>query len=271
MRIRTTAKIAAPFVLGVSLLFLLGLTPARSNEERGLLYATIWPVPGSQLATINLETKTLNVIGNTEFTDSGALAICPGGVAYTITDIFEEPSPSHLAILDLHTAAETQIGSAIPPGQDMMALECSRPGILYTVGGSDPMNSDYNSLYVINRVTGQLYLIGSTGVNDTFGDDMFMALRFAPGGTLYAANVFSLYTIDTKTGLATKVVDFSDNVKGNVMGLAIKPNGNFYIADYNADPTVAQVYSLDPHTGEATPIVSVGYAFVHSIALRVPF
>lgn len=271
MQIKSALRIASAVLAAAGLLLLLSFSPARSDDERGLLYATVWPFPPSQVATVDLNTENVTVIGNTEFTDSAALAICPGGVAYTITDIFEEPSPSHLAILDLRTGAETQIGSPIPPGQDMMALECSRPGILYAVGGSDPTNSDYNSLYVINRVTGQLYRIGSTGVNDTFGDDMFMALRFAPGGTLYAANVFSLYTIDTKAGLATKVVDFSDNVKGNVMGLAIEPNGNFYIADYNADPTVPQVYSLNPHTGQATPIVSAGYAFVHSIAFRVPF
>lgn len=278
MTSRIKSRIAAVFVLGVSLLFLLGSSPTRSDEKQGHLYATVWPFPSSQLATVDLETKTLNVIGNTEFTDSAALAICPAegedrqtAVAYTITNIFEEPSPSHLATLDLSTAAETQIGS-IAPGQDMMALECSRFGILYAVGGPDPRNqlSEYNTLYVINRGTGQLRRIGFTGVNDLTGNDMFMALRFAPGGQLYGANVYSLYRINRFTGHAEKVVDFSDNVKGNVMGLAIDDDGNFYIAAYLSDPTVPPVYSLNRHTGEATPILNSGYTFVHSIAFKTP-
>lgn len=272
MRSRIKSRIVAAFALGVSLLFLLGLTLASSDDEQGLLYATIWPFPGSQLATIDLQTKTLKVIGNTEFTDSGALAICAGGVAYTVTNIFEEPSPSHLAVFDLHTAAEKQVGSPLPPSQDIMGLGCSHFGILYAVGGSDPTNqlSEYNTLYVISRVTGQLKRIGFTGVNDLTGDDMFMALGFAPGGKLYGANVYSLYRINRFTGHAEKVVDFSDNVKGNVMGLAIDNDGNFYIAAYSSDPTVPPVYSLNLHTGEATPILNSGTTFVHSIAFKTP-
>ena len=239
MTSKIKSRIVAVFVLGVSLLFLLGLTPARSDEEQGLLYATIWG-PSVQLATIDLQTETVNVIGNIEFTDSAALAICPGGVAYTITNIFEEPSPSYLAILDLHTAAARQVGSPLPPSLDIMGLGCSRHGILYAVGGSDPTNqlSEYNTLYVINRVTGQLKRIGFTGVNDLTGNDSLMALRFAPGGKLYGANPYSLYRINRFTGHAEKVVDFSNNVKGNVMGLAIDDDGNFYIAAYSGDPTV---------------------------------
>jgi hypothetical protein len=272
MRSRIKSKIVAAFVLGISLLFLLGLTPARSDEEQSRLYATVWPFPGSQLATVDLQSKTLNIIANTEFTDSAALAICEGGVAYTVTNIFEEPSPSYLAMVDLHTAAAKQIGPALPSFQDIMGLECSRHGILYAVGGSDPTNqlSEYNTLYAINRVTGQFTRIGFTDVNDLTGNDMFMALRFGPGGKLYAANVYALYHINRFTGHAEKVVDFSDNVKGSVMGLAIDDDGNFYIAAYSSDPTVPPVYSLNVHTGEATPIVNSGYTFVHSIAFKTP-
>jgi DNA-binding beta-propeller fold protein YncE len=250
-------------VLLLSIVF----TPAGSAEKRSLLYATIWPFPPSQLATIDLNTETVTVIGDTEFTDSAALAICPGGVAYSITNIFEEPSPSHLAILNLDTGTETQVGSPIPPGLDMMALECSRSGILYAIGGSDPTNSDYNTLYVINRVTGQLYRLGSTRVNDGLGDDMFMALRFAPNGELYGANTSALYRINRITGRAVKVVEFSDNVKGNVMGLAIDDDENFYLADYTAE---SHVYALDTRTGRATSILDTKYASVHSIAFKTP-
>jgi hypothetical protein len=280
MRIRTTARIAAVFVLSVSLLFLLGLTPTRSDEERGRLYATFWPPSvSSQLATIDLQTQTVKIIGNIGFTDSPALAICPAEgedrqdtVAYTITNIFEEPSPSYLAILDLHTGVASQVGSSLPLYQDIMALGCSRFGVLYAVGGSDPSNqlSEYNTLYVINRGTGQFSRIGFTGVNDGTGSDMFMALRFAHGGKLYGANPYSLYRINRFTGNAEKVVDFSDNVKGNVMGLAIDDDGNFYIGVYSTDPNVPPLYSLNLRTGEATPILNSGYTYLHSIAFKTP-
>lgn len=64
---------------------------------------------------------------------------------------------------------------------------------------------------------------------------MFMALRFAHNGELYGANTSALYRINRITGRAEKVVEFSDDVKGNVMGLAIDSDGNFYLADYSAD------------------------------------
>ena len=95
---------------------------------------------------------------------------------------------------------------------------------------------------------------------------MFMALRFAPDGTLYGANPFALFTIDPKTGFATKVVDFSANVAGNVMGLAIDER-NFYVADFVPR---SHVYAVDTSTGVATPILDTGLAFFQSIAFRTP-
>ncbi len=272
MRITTMLRIATVVFAAATLVLSLSLTPARSDEEGGVLYATL-PVSSasnSQLAIINLGSGTVKVIGETGYPLSAALAFCPGRVAYTVTNIFLEPSPSQLATLNLTTGAATPVGSPLPQYQDIMALVCSRFGILYAVGGSDPSNelSEYNTLYIVNRVTGQLSRIGFTGVNDGAGDDTFMALRFAPDGTLYGANPSALFTIDPKTGLATKVVDFSSNVAGNVMGLAINGERKFYVADFTPDTFV---YDLDPHTGTAVPILNTGTAFVHSIASRIPF
>jgi len=142
-----------------------------------------------------------------------------------------------------------------------------REGTLYAVGDSDYTNPDYNSLYAINRVTGQASWIGSTGVNDGTGDDMFMALSFAPDGKLYGATPLALYTIDLTSGLATKVVYFSANVASNVMGMAIDADGNFYLADSTSD---SFVYALDSRTGVAAPILNTGLAYVHSIAFKTP-
>jgi hypothetical protein len=273
MRVPRNLKIAIAVSAAALLLLLFGLAPARSDDEGGVLYATRVPfssTTSSQLAIINLGTRTVKVIGDMGYPLSAALAFCPGGVAYTVTNIFNEPFPSQLATLSLATGVAMPVGSPLPQYQDIMALVCSRFGVLYAVGGPYPDNSlsEYNTLYIINRATGQLSRVGFTGVNDATGDDMFMALRFAGDGTLYGANPLALYTIDPKNGLATKVVDFSPNVAGNVMGLFINGEGKFYLADYTPD---SFVYGLDPHTGTAAPILDTGMPFVHSIASRIPF
>ncbi len=273
MRVATTPRIITDLLVGVSLLLSLSITPARSAERPSLFYATLPLTPLSQLAAFNLEASTARiagaVVGKIGYPLSAALAFCPpGGIAYAVTNIFGEPTTSpQLATLNLGTGAATLVGSPLQQWQDVMALECSRSGILYAVGGSDPTNqfSEYNTLYVVNRATGQLSRIGFTGVNDGAGDDMFMALRFAPDGTLYGANPSALFSIDPKTGLATKVVDFVG--VSSVMGLAIDSDGKFYIADFVSQ---SRIYALDTTTGVATPILDTGLAFVHSIAFKTP-
>ncbi len=96
-----------------------------------------------------------------------------------------------------------------------------------------------------------------------------MALAFAPDGTLYGATDVALYSFNTSTGFATKIVDFVGVTQPPlVMGLAIDSAGTFYIADYVPG---SRVYTVDTTTGAATPILKTGLAFVHNIAFRVPF
>lgn len=115
----------------------------------------------------------------------------------------------------------------------------------------------------MDRETGQASLIGPTGASG-----FIMNMDFAPDGTLYGASPSSLYTIDTVTGHATKVVDFSGVKK--VMGLAIGRDGDFFISDLFALPQGSTVYALDVSTGAATPILNTGLASVHSIAFKYP-
>ena len=111
---------------------------------------------------------------------------------------------------------------AAPLGQNLMimGMTCSPDGTLYAVGQADSNNADFNSLYTVNRETGLASRVGSTGVvvpGESLG--FFMALDFAPDGTLYGANTSALYSIDPLTGQATKVRDFTGVTM--VMGLAI--------------------------------------------------
>ncbi len=281
MHIRTTSIIVTALFIAAVLSFSLGLFPAKSAVQPSLLYATLPLTPLGQLAMFSLEgnrvTVAGGVVGKIGYPNSMALAFCPPeGIAYTVTNIYGESpiyggsglGPPQLATLNLGTGAATLVGSPMPLWEDPMALECSSTGVLYTVAGADPTNtfSEYDVLYTIDRTTGQLNRIGFTGHNDGSGyDDMFMALRFAPNGTLYGATPFALFTLDLTTGYATKVADFSANVAGSVMGLAIDSAGNFYLSDLTLD---SHVYSLDPSTGEATSILDTKLRWVHSIAFK---
>lgn len=255
-------------VVASTLLLSLVFTPARSAERPSLLYATAGA--GSNLVAFSLVAKTTRIIGSMGFPPSLSLAFCPPGkIPYTITNLFTTPSTAQLATLNLGRGAATLVGSGPPPDlpNDIMGMTCSRGGTLYAIGQSDPNNPDYNSVFVIDRGSGLPTRIGSLDVNDGTGDDFLMSLAFAPNGELWAANVFTLFRIDPETGLATRVVDFSSNVAGNVMGLAIDSDGNFYVADF---VQASRIYALNITTGVATPILNTGLAFVHNIAFRTP-
>ena len=266
-------KIVAAVFLGVTLTLLLMFTPARSAVQPKPLYA----IDSSQnnLVAFSLKAHTVTVIGPI---GPGALslAFCPPGglVPYTITSPFD-PDKAQLATLNLSTGAATLVGSPLPSGQtlDIMGMACSREGTLYAIGQFDSNNFDFNSLYTIDRVTGQATLIGHTGV--TAGDccgGFLMALAFAPDGKLYGVNSTStLFTIDTSTGEATKVVDLftaPGQLLPLVMGLAIDSRGTVYVADWVPG---SRVYRVDTTTGMVTPILNTGLNRVHNIAFRVPF
>lgn len=261
MRSRITIPVFALLTLVLSLVF----TPAGSAEEPGLLYATA--AGGTQLVAFNLEAGKVRVIGDTGFPGSLSLAFCrPGGRAYTITNM-GNASLAQLATLDLSTGAATLVGSPLGQNLMIMGMTCSPDGILYAVGQTDSTNPNFNSLYIINRETGLASRVGSTGVVVPGGvfSGFFMALDFAPDGTLYGANTSALYTIDPLTGLATKVVDFSGVTM--VMGLAIAKDWDFFVSDY---VTSSRIYALDVATGAATPALNSGLARVHNIAFKAP-
>jgi hypothetical protein len=264
MRARIGSKIISIAFACTTLLLslLLVFTPARSSERPSLLYATA--EVGNKLVAFSLEAKRARVIGDIGFGISLPLAFCPPGrIPYTISNLFGPGA--QLATLNLGRGTGTLVGSRLGQPQDIMGMTCSPHGTLYAVGQSDPTNPDYNSLYVINRVTGLASRMGSTGVSDGSGNDFLMSLAFASNGDLYGANTTTLFRINTATGTATKVVDFVG--VSSVMGLAIDSDGNFYVADFVAR---SRVYTVNTGTGVATPILDTGLAFVHNIAFRTP-
>jgi hypothetical protein len=176
-------------------------------------------------------------------------------------------STAQLATLDLSTGAATLVGSPLGQNLLIMGMTCSPDGTLYAVGQANSTNSDFNSLYTVDRETGLASRVGSTDVVVPGGvfSGFFMALDFAPDGTLYGANTSSLYSIDPLTGHATKVVDFAGVTM--VMGLAIGKDWTFYLSDYVAQ---SAIYAVDVTTGAATPVLDSGLARVHNIAFKAP-
>ena len=135
-----------------------------------------------------------------------------------------------------------------------MGMTCSPDGTLDAIGQLDPTKPDFNSLYAVDRETGFASRIGSTRVvdpSDRGFSGFFMALAFAPDGSLYGANVNSLFRIDPYTGKATKVVDLVG--VESVMGLTFDGDGKFFVPDWVLH---SSIYTLDLDTGLATPIIN---------------
>ena len=263
MQISMGSRISAPVLAVGTLLLSLVLTRAASAQEPGLLYATAQG--GTQLVALDLESETVRVIGNIGYPGSLSLAFCrPGGRPYTITNM-SNASTAQLATLDLGTGAATLVGSPLGQNLMIMGMTCSPDGILYAVGQADANHPDFNSLYTIDRRTGLASRVGSTDVFVQGGvfSGFFMALAFAPDGTLYGANTSSLYTIDPLTGQGTEVVDFKGVTM--VMGLAIGRDWSFYVSDYVAQ---SNAYAVNIATGATIPVLNTGLAKIHNFAFK---
>jgi DNA-binding beta-propeller fold protein YncE len=89
-----------------------------------------------------------------------------------------------------------------------------------------------------------------------------MDFAFDQKGTMYGATSHMLFTIDPKTGTATKVADFVGG--GDIMGLSYDAKKNrLYATDWKA-PNSA-LYLVDVQTGFLTPVGAVGYPMSHGL------
>ena len=252
---------------------------AASNEStaHAQANATLFAMgeKGAELLRIDVRTGTVDVVGTTGAAPENlALAILPGWrAAYTIEHA-QNASVAHLARIDLGSGAEALAGSN-PLGQNLyiMGMTASRNGVLYAAGDFMPTSPTFNSLYTIDPSTGLATRIGSFGAGST-KRDYIMSLSFDPIGQLFGASQGAIYRIDTATGAATKVVDIKGTTLANgvsrVMGLAFDQRGDLYACDFipidALHPTGSTIYSVDLATGQFTPLIRTGVAFVHNIA-----
>jgi DNA-binding beta-propeller fold protein YncE len=172
------------------------------------------------------------------------------------------PGPQQLATIDAKTGHATMFGAPVEK-LNVMALEFAPDGTLYAVGDANPASPTFNTLYTVDQKTGAFTAVGPTAVPDEY----FMDLAFDARGTLYGASMFGLYTIDRKTGTATKVVRF---VGGRViMGLGYNAKQDtLYATDWNAP--YSTLYVVDTKNGFLTPMADIGYPLSHGLVALMP-
>lgn len=212
---------------------------------------------------IRIEARGVNKVTVTQVGPTGAfgcasMAVSTSGTLYSVCGQgILKPGPQQLATIDPKTGHATTFGQTID-GLQIMGLKFGPDGRLYSVGDANPASPTFNSLYTVDVTTAAVNRIGSTGASSFFHD--FALDRSA---TMYGTTSDGLYTIDLKSGTATKVADFVGG--GMVMGLSFNADRNrLYATDWKK-PT-SDVYLVDVHTGFLTPIAATGYAFAHGLA-----
>ena len=168
------------------------------------------------------------------------------------------PGPQQLATIDPKTGHAAMFGAPVEK-LNVMALEFAPDGTLYAVGDANPASPTFNTLYTVDQKTGAFTAVGSTGVP---APDFFMDLAFDARGTMFGASMFGLFTIDRKTGTATKVVEFVGG--GVIMGLGYNAKQDtLYATDWKSPKSV--LYVVDTKNGFLTPMADIGYPLSHGL------
>jgi DNA-binding beta-propeller fold protein YncE len=173
------------------------------------------------------------------------------------------PGPQQLATIDPKTGHATMFGEPVEK-LNVMALEFAPDGTLYAVGDANPASPTFNTLYTVDPKTGTFTAVGSTGVP---APNFLMDLAFDARGTMYGASMFGLFTIDRKTGTATKVVEFVGG--GVVMGLGYNAQQDkLYATDWKTPKSA--LYAVDTKNGFLTPMADLGYPLSHGLVALLP-
>lgn len=200
---------------------------------------------------------TIREVGPTGTVGCAALAQADDGGLFSVCGLgLGKPGPQRLATIDRNTGRASTVGQQID-GLQVMGLKSAADGRLYTVGDTNPASPTFNSLFSVDTRTGSVTRIGSTGAPAFFHD-----LAADAKGTTYATSSDSLYTIDLKTGTASRVAKFVGG--GMVMGLSFNADrSKLYATDWK-EP-MSDLYLVDIRTGFLTPLATTGYALVHGL------
>lgn len=230
------------------------------------------PAADGKLVSIDVRNQndvTITPIGTIGTFGCTSVALSKDGALYSIcgpanfTDTQQKygcmtPGPQQLATIDPKTGHATMFGAPIEK-LNVMALEFAPDGTLYAVGDANSASPTFNTLYTVDQKTGAFTAVGSTSVP---APDFLMDLAFDARGTMYGASMFGLFTIDRKTGTATKVVEFVGG--GVVMGLGYNAQQDkLYATDWKSPKST--LYRVDTKNGFLTPMADIGYPLSHGL------
>lgn len=200
----------------------------------------------------------ISQVGATGLPGCGAMARSSAGILYSFCgEGIAKPGPQQLATIDPATGRATIVGKTVE-GLQIMGMKFGPDDKLYAVGDANPASPTFNSLYTVDVKNGAVTRVGPTSAPAFFHD--FAVDR---SGTMYGTSSDALYTIDLKTGTASKVTNFVGG--GMVMGLSFNADqSKLYATDFKQP--ISDVYLVDIRNGFLTPLGSTGYAFAHGLA-----
>jgi hypothetical protein len=201
---------------------------------------------------------TITQVGANGVPGCGAMARSTSGTLYSMCgEGILKPGPQQLATLDPATGRATTVGKTVE-GLQIMGMTFGPDNKLYAVGDANPASPTFNSLYTVDVNTGAVTRVGPTSAPSFFHD-----FALDRNGTMYGTSSDALYTIDLKTGTASKVTNFVGG--GMVMGLSFNADqSKLYATDFKQP--ISDLYLVDIHNGFLTPLGPTGYAFAHGLA-----
>ena len=256
-------------------------TANKDNQTKNVYYTTSSSTPAVDLWTIEVTGSKITTtdIGPINAGGCASLAMSPSRTLLSMCGDLSESS--RLASIDTKTFGHQEPFSGYPlpdspswPWRSLPMGFCTRweivnPNAVFAdcgTGGSDP---NYNSLYTVNEVTGEVTQIGPTGAPEI----LVMDLAFDRHGNLWGVTSSLqpsyvpavLYRINTETGAATKIVNLVGS--STVMGLAFAPDGKLYATNFTANPGL---YLIDPKTGFESAVAAMPFGLSSGLELADP-
>jgi len=223
---------------------------------------------GQNLGVLNVITGQFREVGSynlPEATGLSATAFSPDGNLYgMLQGFFDRGGMSQLVSIDPRTGKVTPIGFYNP--LNAVGFDFAADGTAYVAGFTNPdlgMEGD-TLLYSINMTTGQLTVIGDTGV------DRIMDFAFDSAGVMWATTANELYTIDPSTGTSQHVVSITgidtatNDPAAEIMGIMFDENDVLYATAFIEG---SPIFMIDTHTGQATVVAQLGIFFPHGGAI----
>lgn len=163
-----------------------------------------------------------------------------------LTWFYAMASPDRLRLIHVPTSTVTDVGTAVPLGQNARwtSLSASPNGTLYALAVSQPNGIGMSTLYTLSAGDGSASRVGDIPASELTG------MAFDADGTLYASGEGRLYTLDPATARATLIGPIGTTPHHGHGPLAVnQATGQLYQAAYMDS---GRLLALDKATGEAT-------------------